>query len=213
MPQTLLDAHGQPLASFNAQNNRIKTMETLLGICRGLIADNQLTDQEIVFLDTWLRDNEPLLHDWPASVIRERVNAILADGIITTEEADDLKDTLAALVGDTSLTAGAVSETATRLPVNSVRTLPFEGRLFCLTGKFVYGTRQRCEQAVLDRGARVAAAITTNLDYLVIGTLASRDWAHTSYGRKIEKAVEYQQKGYPLLIVSEEDWTRHLTAK
>ncbi len=32
------------------------------------------------------------------------------------------------------------------------------------------------------------ADVRTNLDYLVIGTLVSPNWANSSYGRKVEKA-------------------------
>ena len=38
-------------------------------------------------------------------------------------------------------------------------------------------------------------------DYLVIGILGSEDWIHTSYGRKIEKAIEIKQKGFNVAII------------
>ena len=47
-------------------------------------------------------------------------------------------------------------------------------------------------------------------DYLVIGTLASRDWAHTSHGRKIESAIKANEEGSAIKIIAEEDWTRFL---
>jgi hypothetical protein len=40
--------------------------------------------------------------------------------------------------------------------------------------------------------------------------MTTQSWANTSFGRKIEKAVGYQKKGSPLLIVSEEQWARYL---
>ena len=49
-----------------------------------------------------------------------------------------------------------------------------------------------------------------DLDYLVIGSLASREWAHTSHGRKIEKAMDYKKKGCSINIVSEEQWVQCL---
>jgi hypothetical protein len=52
--------------------------------------------------------------------------------------------------------------------------------------------------------------VTLDLDYLVVGTAASRDWAGTSHGRKIEKAVAYQERGEDLMVIAEEDWVRNL---
>ena len=31
-------------------------------------------------------------------------------------------------------------------------------------------------------------------------------WAHENYGRKIEKAMEYRDKGVDLVIITEEHW-------
>lgn len=38
----------------------------------------------------------------------------------------------------------------------------------------------------------------------------SRDGAHTTFGRKIEKAVSYREKGVPIAIVSEDHWAASL---
>jgi hypothetical protein len=46
---------------------------------------------------------------------------------------------------------------------------------------------------------------------LVIGTFASRDWANTNYGRKIERAVELRQSGSGISIISEEHWKRFVS--
>lgn len=44
----------------------------------------------------------------------------------------------------------------------------------------------------------------------MIGYVGSRDWIHSSYGRKIEKAMEITRKGGNLAIVSEEWWVHSL---
>ena len=48
--------------------------------------------------------------------------------------------------------------------------------------------------------------ITKRTSFLVIGTFGSRDWVHTAFGRKIEKAVSYREAGVPLRIVAEDHW-------
>jgi hypothetical protein len=44
----------------------------------------------------------------------------------------------------------------------------------------------------------------------VIGVFASRDWYHTNYGRKIERAVELRAEGHPITNLSEEHWRSFL---
>jgi hypothetical protein len=40
----------------------------------------------------------------------------------------------------------------------------------------------------------------------VLGTYVTSSWAHETFGRKIEKAIEYRDNGLPLIIITEEHW-------
>jgi NAD-dependent DNA ligase len=104
--------------------------------------------------------------------------------------------------------AGATSGAATRLPVDQLEQILVPGKSFCLTGSFLFGTRSACERAVEALGGVAAPRITLELDYLVIGTLASRDWVNTSHGPKIEKAVSYRQRRSPITIANLEQWVQ-----
>lgn len=205
-----LDKDGQPHRAFNWHRNLKKSLESLLGICHGMVADGIVNEDEAVFLDAWLKENAEIAKCWPGDVLAARVRSILADGRVTAEETEDLKDTITQIIGGNMHDAGTVSGMATKLPIDHVERIQFRRALFCLTGKFIYGARRKCEEAILGRGGQTSDTVTKNLNYLVIGTLASRDWAHTSHGRKIERAVEFKQSGSPIVIVSEEIWTRHL---
>ena len=77
--------------------------------------------------------------------------------------------------------------------------------MFVFTGKFAYGPRADCQREVLRLGALCEDNVTKRTTYLVIGTFGSRDWVHTSFGRKILKAVEYRQAGSGVAIIAEED--------
>lgn len=189
-----------------------KSCESLLGICTGIIADENLNEKEVRFIDLWLSNNTDIASVWPGEVIAKRIHEVLADNIVTPDELEYLKQTLKELIGGTLQDTGAIGGLSTRLPVNDERAHPvvFDGTAFCFTGNFLYGTRAACERAVMARGAQAFLGIKTNLEYLVIGTMVSQDWANSSHGRKIEKAVEYQNKGRPLLIISEEHWIKYL---
>lgn len=135
---------------------------------------------------------------------------VLADGVVTDEERSDLLETLQALVGGSLREDGSVTGLATRLPVDTDVEIRFDGRTYGFTGKFVFGLRARCARAVEARGAAVERHVTRRTDYLVVRAMASRDWVHTSHGRKIERALELKSSGASLFIVVEEHWAAAL---
>lgn len=187
-----------------------RSCESLLGISAGIMADGELNDQEIKYLENWLGDNLPLASTWPGEVIYTRIKAILIDNKITEDERDHLKQTLSDLIGGTLQETGAASGASTSLPVDNVETIDIEGNIFCFTGNFLYGTRNACELAITERGGTAIPRIRKDLNYLVIGTMASRDWANTSHGRKIEKAMEFKKDNCPIYIVEEKQWVEGL---
>lgn len=189
-----------------------KSCEALLGICTGIIADDTLNEREVRFLDLWLADNTDISTVWPGDVIAKRIREVLADGVVTHDELEYLKRTIRELIGGTIQETGAIGALSTRLPVDDSNEDPilFRDTAFCFTGNFLYGTRAACERAVMQRGAMAFDTVRKNLEYLVVGTLVSADWANTSHGRKIEKAIDYQQKGSPIRIISEEHWIKYL---
>lgn len=187
-----------------------RSCESLLGICAGLLADGVLTDEEIKYLDVWLADHGEIAVTWPGEVIAARAREVLKDGVITEEERNYLKSTLEALLGGTLQQTGAVSGLSTALPLDNVDKITFKKKIFCFTGQFLFGTRPACEKAVVNRSGETATNIRKDLNYLVIGALASNAWAHTSFGRKIEKAMEYKKQGCSIFIVTEEQWVQYL---
>ena len=69
-----------------------KTMGELVGLCRGLIADDKITTAEVMFLSSWLQD-VGFIAEWPASEIAQTMERILEDGVVTKEEKEELKTT------------------------------------------------------------------------------------------------------------------------
>lgn len=55
------------------------------------------------------------------------------------------------------------------------------------------------------RGRRVAG-ITTETNYLVVGGELNPNWAHESYGRKIEKALVFKLDGRDICLIQEDSW-------
>lgn len=115
------------------------------------------------------------------------------------------------IIGGNIPETGAVSGMSTQLARDEVSDINFEGSQFCLTGAFIYGTRTECKSVVQSQGGIIHKDVIRATNYLVVGTLASRDWKNTTHGRKIEKAIKLKESGYPILILHEDQWVQFLT--
>jgi NAD-dependent DNA ligase len=182
---------------------------SLMGIAQGLVADQQLNDAEIRFLSAWLHDNEELSAVWPGDVLFGRVKDVLADGVITDTERTHLVETLEKICGGEMEETGAA---VNQLAFDDVSNIAWPGKLFCITGDFVYGPRDRVQVAIEQRGGLISKGVTKKLEYLVVGLRGSEEWKHGSYGTKIEKAIQYKRSGQALVIVREDAWTKALQA-
>jgi hypothetical protein len=175
-------------------NDVKRSFGALVEITQALVCDGYLDDREIHFLNEWLLENDDTCVGWPGNIIRQRVKAVLADGLITESERAYLIDTLRELIGGTAETVAAPNH-VTELAFDDVSTCEFSGRPFCLTGDFVYGSWDRCEREIEQRGGIVAVSVTKALRYLVVGDRGSVEWKHGSFGIKVEKAQEYKREG------------------
>ena len=211
MTTITFDNNGQPNVGIHSTNNEIKAINTLYGLIMGITADRVITDEEIMFLKLWLEDNEIYTHSFPLNVIKNRINDILADNIITQGERDDFYKTLIQIVGDDYHESGSASGSSTAYGIEEPNSINISGSLFCLTGAFISGTRDKCEQKLTKFGGKTVKTVTKKLDYLVIGSLSSRDWIAGSHGRKIEKALHYKENGNHVMLISEETLVKFIS--
>jgi hypothetical protein len=207
------DAHGQPLLRFpaNLLTNYGKAADQLIGICRGILFDGDVSEAEAVglrrFVDTVCASGP---EQFPFGLLRARLDKIFADGAVSADEREELKGIVLDLAG---LTAESVTEEATTtriLPFDQIRDLTFTDMNFVITGRFSYGTRSKVESAISLQGGICMASVTKETHFLVVGHFASRDWLHTNWGNKIERAIELRQELGILRILTEEDFARAL---
>ena len=203
-----LDNDGQPtIRRLNAARISDRGIDELLGICRGVLADGVVTDREASYLVGWMDGNREVAGQWPARDLYRRLKEMLVDRTLVPEEQGELLDTLLGITGEKGDLAERVAGFSATLPLCSPPPkVDFQGRLFCLTGKFAHGTRMQCVKEVVERGGDVQAEPTRKTSFLVVGAMGSRDWIHSSYGRKIQAAVELRENGLPLHIIAEEHW-------
>jgi NAD-dependent DNA ligase len=177
--------------------------DELLGFLNGVASDGVLNNQEVEALSDWLNRNESIRDVWPASVIVNRLDMILEDGIITEEERQDLMLTVNQITGNVVDEETVGYEFSTEVWEDIVDDLVVAESTFCLTGDFVSGDRNAVDTMLRCLDARTSTNVNSLVDYLVIGTLASRNWLYTSHGRKIEKALHIKRQGGQIKTITE----------
>lgn len=186
-----------------------KACQVLTGIITGILADGQLHDKEILLLSTWLRANAEVTETWPGNAIARLMHEALADGSISEEERQHLLTELQAIIGNDFCESGAVDAEVSNLPFDPAAHLE-PGMRVCFTGVFVYGTRSACEKLACKQGLEPMSGVSKKVHALIVGTHISPDWANTSYGRKIMRAMELRESGHDIRIVQEQVWLESL---
>lgn len=198
------------LANQDGNPGNMAQINELLGFLTGIASDGVLNDREVGALSSWLDQHNAIRDTWPASVIIDRLNVVLEDGLISEEEREDLLQTLQRVTSTNTNATGVSYEASTEVWEDDVEKIILPGRTFCLTGDFVSGDRNNIETMLRLKGAEISPNVHKEVDYLVIGTLASRDWLYTSHGRKIEKALLLRRQGSRVTIITERTLLRFL---
>ncbi|WP_417566615.1 BRCT domain-containing protein [Marinobacter sp.] len=190
---------------FNRKDIQDRQIDTLIGLSKGVSADGNVNQAEAEFLMSWLVQSRQSTDNPIIINLLQRVSAMLEDGVLDREESVELLEILQKISGDTS-EIGELAKTSS-LPVNDpLPEIEFNGSSFLFTGTCAFGTRKQCHEATESLGGTIAKGVNKNLNYLVLGTYVTDSWAHETFGRKIEQAIEYREKGLPLVILTEEHW-------
>lgn len=192
---------------FNHTKIEDRKINELVGICTGILADGTLNDAEIHFIKAWLDKNKAHKDAWPINILYAQITNILEDNIIDEDERASLIATLAELADFSPI----CEQPSTSLPLcNPAPEITYDNKVFVLTGHFYLGSRNNCEREISHLGGIPQRTITLKTDYLIIGDKGSSDWAHQSFGRKIERAVDLRTKNGKPHIISETHWAKTL---
>jgi len=186
-----------------------QSLGELLGLARGLMADQELTDDEIRYLNEWLESRYSMTSSFPGNVIHDRIKEVLEDGVVTEEERSHLVNTLNMLIED-RLEDLAEQVDLTELWFDDVGLIEFDKARFCLTGNFVYGPKEVCESVIEQRGGVVLPSVGKEVSYLVVGGLGVDEWRSGGLGAEIEKAMRLRAQDSSVKIIPEDSWVEHL---
>jgi len=192
---------------FDATTADIQRLHALMS---GITSDGVITEAELRGLSTWLADHDQLKTCWPYDEVDSLVTTVLADGKIDAAEHKLLQNffgEFVAVLDNRTIVSPKIAENKTLVGLCAVcPEIEFPGFKFCFTGASAKYSRAEFSSLVKRLGGEVVGAISTTLNYLVIGADGNPCWAYACYGRKVEKAVELRKKGAHILLVHEHDF-------
>lgn len=166
--------------------------QILNGIMKGITLDGVLTEAECKNFRQWLYDNIYLSGHYPFDKIIDVIDKALDDSIITAEEIEFIQSTVDSILN----------------PVESLKSQIYtiDNKSFCLSGNFSYGPKSDVENYIMEHGGVIDSCVKKTTDYLIVGSLDCDAYAHGTYGTKIKKAIEYNDKGANIQIIKEDDF-------
>jgi NAD-dependent DNA ligase len=212
-------------ASFTQTTERLLADQTtdtryLHGFLEGIASDGVLRPVELDALRSWARERDVCRGTWLFADLLELVDRVLADGRVDPLEQTEMMTFCRDYMEIEPAERAEPDETVlgpepwfkSDAPVvQSVqgicdwqRGLTFSAHSFCFTGQMRAGKRRDMHVLVEALGGVPANSVTLDLDYLVIGANSNPCCAYASYGRKIEKVMQYRTRGAHTLILHED---------
>ena len=111
-----------------------------------------------------------------------------------SDEQERLLDALNRIIDPSWVTTGEVID-------------EIKGKTFCLTGDFSYGSRKSVQEYLVSLGGIAKSGVSQSVDYLIIGSKGSDDYAYGNYGSKAKKAMELQNQGHHIQIIHEREFS------
>ncbi len=206
---SIIDDQGQPKVTFNKDVLFDRHIDELIGICKMAASDGVITQDESEYLLKWMKDHEKYANEFPINILYKRLSEMLEDDVLDAEEQVELLELILQMTGEKK--PDTVANGSTDLPIDRPEPeIIIAGSSFVFTGVFTIGTRKVCEEITVDLGGEMHKGVKRATDYLVIGDIGSDHWVHSSFGRKIEKAVTLRDvKDTGLRIISEHHWIKY----
>lgn len=177
------------------------SLAEMLELCHHIIADGTVTDEEAVALRDWLQKHPHVASVWPGKVLASRLSEIFRDGQISEIERVDLRLLLSRFAMQRPSPAVVAAAHDDAIYDKPAPHIGFHGRRFCYAGRFVFGSKERCQQVTVARGGQVDFEPAWDTHYLVVGAIEPDR-------PLIERALKLKQQGSHCKIVSEEHWTK-----
>jgi hypothetical protein len=160
--------------------DRTIKVQEFLGIIKSIIHSNDFSSVSIKNLKDWMNRHPELDSELVYKKIKLKI-----------EQGDDLR--------------ACFNECVDPVKSADYDAIDIDGKLFCMTGNFSFGTKTDVELFIIAHGGKIHPSVTRAVDYVLVGNEGDPGWSYGTYGAKVKKAMEMKEKGYPIKIISEKD--------
>lgn len=181
-------------------------VQRLHGLLAGLVCDSDLMLEELVCLNTWLKDHDHLEEDTLYQEIFNALRPLRTKKSLTTAEINSIFKLIARYVDPDD--HGQLKKCVDSIdnPDFYKGMITLEDAVYCFTGASTRFKKSEWKALVENNGAKFVDDMTLKVDYLVICNKGNSAWAHVSYGRKFEQAKKWQNEGNAIKIITEDDF-------
>jgi DNA polymerase-3 subunit epsilon len=183
--------HGQqalrPYAYQRSPQDRAVTAVDLNQIIKEIAEDRSVSFAEAWGLNEWLRFSGNELPSALCEELSRQLFDVLLDGVIDDQEEQALLTTFSRILH----------------PAQDTSAVAFADKAFVLTGDFKHGMKPDIAALIESHGGIVKSGVTKKTDYVVIGSYGSERYNHGTYSTKVKKAMELQEQGNSVQIISE----------
>lgn len=165
-------------------------LQQLYELLRDIMADDIVTSEEVYILKDWIDNNDDLFNDYPYSIIVPVVNRILADGVITNDESNELRQIFQQVINP-------------KFGLRRGETFDIAGKSFVLTGQFASYDPDDFANMLIEKGGILMKSVSGKTDYLIVGSNPDPRWHSGNFGTKIKKAMELRTNGGGIIIATE----------
>lgn len=173
-------------------------LQELKDILAQITADGVVDDSEIAIMNIWLKHHEMLKGNYPYDDIEAALKKVLKKKAVTEKDRKYLFDLFDEFVNPFNKNSPEPQQ------------IEIKGSLICLSGNFETMSKIKLAALLEQRGAIVKNNVVQSLDYLVVGGLGNEQWALGNYGTKVKKALQFNNRGFNIKIVGEEDFIKIL---
>lgn len=188
-------------------------IEEFLGIVEGIVADGTINVMEVEFLRDWISKHTPIIDQFPFNVTLSLINKILVDGKLENSEIAELVAFFMQIVPifnkEVHIRLKNIARRATtNIIFSDHETVRIPGKYFCFTGESPVFMRSELRKFVERFGGTFTNSISKKMDYLVLCSNGSINWAYEKFGRKLESTMNLMLIKPGIRIIREESFLK-----
>lgn len=173
-----------------------KSLRIIKAIAESTVEDNEVSMEEADTLLAAFAALPDVAEDKTMQPILLLLQEAVADGHISTSESREITKALKYFIDPIAST--------------SSKAIEVEGKNFILSGNFEHGSKDSVAAMIESKGGTMLKGVTKKCNYVVVGGCGNEMWSMDNYGSKVKKALDWQAKGVPIQIVTEEELFQYL---